>query len=397
MPDALSKTIPIWCAVLNRASWRRYASPVEGEDGFGLETPGWMIPPTEHDQIEARIGKFVETLLDSDLEVPRLGKPLRPVFVTPQTDVDTVQARVGQAEFTPIVLVSASRFVSDSAGLYPHATSHRDFIYVQGAGDDHENWARGLTPDVFWKHHDQLLACTKDELEALVDSVVAEEALLGSGKTGHWFTPLKSDNVIPAGAYPANARGADTEVGETGIFVGARPADHAFSSEDRKQYDLIIHFTSLPRPVADSPTKLAEALSALTLSSDSSTVMTLHMSPNKKGLSSIRTVFPAAIDRAYTTLASGIKSKLLICCQDAKDLSSSLAVAILASCFTDQRQLIIGEPTLTIHRAAISKDTTKRRLQWLVSANPRAAPSRAFLLRVNELLISPRHRPSPAT
>ncbi|TKY87144.1 hypothetical protein EX895_003821 [Sporisorium graminicola] len=417
MPDALSKTIPVWCAVLNEASRRKYSCPEES-DGFALETPRWMIPPTEHDQIESRIEGFVNSLLDSDLEVPKLEKPLKPVFVTPQTHLDTLEADSlgsGQNPFTPILLVSASRFVSDSEGLGNNVSvdtkqSTADYIYVQGAGDDHENWARGLTPDVFWKHHHKLLASDKDQLEALVDSIVSQEAASDAGKNGHWFTPLRQlDSAQDAaeGGHIAstNAGGSDTEVGVTGVFIGSRAADHAFSSQNDEEYDLIIHFTGLSSPATGASTDLTESLSSLRLSSDSkptSKLMTLHLSPNKKGLSAIRTVFPPAIERAHKTLASippslTSRRKVLVCCQDGKDLSGSLVVAILASCFTDQRILILDEQLHADQKAQISKDTTKRRLQWLVSADPRAAPSRAFLLRVNELLISPRHRPSDNT
>lgn len=412
MPDALSKTIPVWCAVLNRASSRKYGCPEADREGFALKTPRWMIPPTEHDQIDAKMEGFVKSLLDSDLQVPKLEKPLKPVFITPQTNLDSIEAdsvRSSQGSFTPVVLVSASRFVSDSAGLGDNdfTNAHRpkaNFIYVQGAGDDHENWARGLTPDMFWKHHNELLACDKEQIEALVDSIVAKEALSGGGKNGHWFTPLaashSADGLAEVGdARSASASGADTEVGSSGVLIGSRAADHVFSIPEKEQYDLIIHFTSISPPSPAASTDLTESLSSLNLSSDckpSSKVLTLHMSPNKKGLSAIRTVFPSAIERAHKTLTTA-GSKILICCQEGKDLSGSLVVAVLASCFTDQRQLIVDEPSLANHKAQISKDATTRRLQWLVSANPRAAPSRAFLLRINELLISPRHRPSNYT
>lgn len=390
MPDALSKTIPIWCAVLNGASRRKYGCP----QGAQLETPSWMIPPTEHDQIEARIEGFITSLLESDLEVPRLEKPLKPVFITPQTDLDSLPslADASTGETVPIVLVSASKFVSDSAAATEDAGGEaKEYVYVQGAGDDHENWARGLTPDVFWKHQADLLACEKDRLEAMVDRLVATEA---GGQSGHWFTPLACSGSAGEGL----GKGEDVQVAETGVFVGTRPADHPFSDDERATYDLIIHFTTLPPP-ADTP--LSDELSSLRLSdsSPSAAVYPIRMAPNKKGLSAIRTAFPPAMRLAHSILAAppSSSSKVLLCCQDGKDLSGSLAVALLADCFTDERRLITSPQELEAHRERISKDTTRRRLQWLVSANPRAAPSRAFLLRVNELLLSHRHRPTPHT
>ncbi|SNX83131.1 related to RIT1 - initiator tRNA phosphoribosyl-transferase [Melanopsichium pennsylvanicum] len=402
MPDALSKTIPIWCTVLNKASRRKYGVP--SDEGSALVTPEWMIPPTEHDQIEARIDGFVDSLLNSDLQVPKLDKVLKPMFITPQTDLNTLPISFGTGEFTPIVLVSASRFVSDSADLTDGDLKEggneggQGFVYVQGAGDDHENWARGLTPDIFWEHRAELLACRKDNLEALVDRLVAGQRLKG-GAGAHWFTPLGLQNC--RGEDSADGREYDTEVGETGICIGSRAADHPFTAEEKIRYNLIIHLTNIAPP-ADKG--LPGKLSSLKLI-DSTTrqqIYPVHMAPNKKGLSSIRTAFSPAIALAHSTLTAVSfpttqRQKVLVCCQDGKDLSGSLVVAILASCFTDKRELVYDKANLELHRQQLSKDTMRRRLQWLISANPRAAPSRAFLLRVNELLLSQQHRPLQQT
>lgn len=411
MPDALSKTIPVWCAVLNAASQRKYGVPTSESEAFGLHTPTWMIPPSEHDQIRARIDGFVTALLNSDLDVPRLDKPLQPIFVTPQNDMDMLPSSLANTtatEIVPIVLLSASRFISDSANLDSYTpggaeTDGNGFVYVQGAGDDHENWARGLTPDLFWQHSDALLACEKDLLEEAVDNLVKHHST-ASGSRAHWFTPRAAGSEPSDGADAANrlagtAQG-DVEVGNTGIFIGARTAEHDFSPDERALHNLIIHFTSLAPPAVSS--NLSSDLEALKISDSepSSNVYPLHMSPNKKGLLAIRTAFPPAIACAYRTLndpasAVGSRPKILVCCQDGKDLSGSLVVAILATCFTDTRQLITADEPKREHELALTKDTTRRRLQWLVSASPRAAPSRAFLLRVNELLLSHKHKPAP--
>jgi len=53
MPDALSKTVPIWCCVLNRAMF-----PEAGP--HPLYTPPQAVSPSEHSQIEKRIDGFVQ-------------------------------------------------------------------------------------------------------------------------------------------------------------------------------------------------------------------------------------------------------------------------------------------------------------------------------------------------
>ena len=77
-PDALSKTVPIWCAVLNRASHRTFGTP---SDPPPLQIPTDTVSLSEAAQIEARLDMWVHKFCASDLAVPCLEKPLCPVFV----------------------------------------------------------------------------------------------------------------------------------------------------------------------------------------------------------------------------------------------------------------------------------------------------------------------------
>lgn len=54
MPDAITKTIPIWCAVINRLLFAD--TPIAHE----FFTPNSIVGPSEHAQIEARLETFVE-------------------------------------------------------------------------------------------------------------------------------------------------------------------------------------------------------------------------------------------------------------------------------------------------------------------------------------------------
>lgn len=54
MPDALSKTIPIWCAIINRALFEHHAPAHE------LCTPNDVVGESEHAQIQARLDGFLE-------------------------------------------------------------------------------------------------------------------------------------------------------------------------------------------------------------------------------------------------------------------------------------------------------------------------------------------------
>jgi tRNA A64-2'-O-ribosylphosphate transferase len=91
------------------------------------------------------------TFQGSVLPLPELTKPLRPFFIHPAT---TFAPQIDPSPpFTPVVCVSASRWVNGDDGRgdpVPTATRLGDgwfaktvaFDYVPGAGDDDELWGR---------------------------------------------------------------------------------------------------------------------------------------------------------------------------------------------------------------------------------------------------------------
>lgn len=96
LPDALSKTVPIWCAVINEsvrirykkdtALWQRHSS---------LRTPPQTVSQSEHAQIAVRISGWAEDLLVSDLQ-PQSGLNLMQAiefllpFTRPPTSSSTI-------------------------------------------------------------------------------------------------------------------------------------------------------------------------------------------------------------------------------------------------------------------------------------------------------------------
>ena len=63
MPDALSKTVPIWCAVINRAIAMKFPSKVPPEWETDLFTPPASVSRQEHHQIEKRINEWAGGLV----------------------------------------------------------------------------------------------------------------------------------------------------------------------------------------------------------------------------------------------------------------------------------------------------------------------------------------------
>lgn len=188
MPDALSKTIPLWCCVLNRALFPDL--PASHHDLF---VPPAAVSASERAQMLARaVPEGVAALRRLRLDLAALraqvAKPLRPTWVCPPEeegfssydhyfsredgdDDDSDDDGTIFADFHPVVCCTASRRVPGGEELSAG-------YYVQGAGDDTENWAHGLTPPVFWAHADELLdpATPEAELPGLIQRLVAAAA-----------------------------------------------------------------------------------------------------------------------------------------------------------------------------------------------------------------------------
>lgn len=71
IPDALSKTVPIWCAVINRTMLIRYPFLKKGETEHGwdiaLYTPPSTVSRQEHHQIEQRLDDWAKDLAVSPI------------------------------------------------------------------------------------------------------------------------------------------------------------------------------------------------------------------------------------------------------------------------------------------------------------------------------------------
>ena len=155
MPDALSKTVPIWCAVFNRLLFPELPKT------HLLQTPRSAVGLSEHAQIEVRLGGFVEDLKALQLDTEHLRativKPLTPTWITPDFE-DT--SLFDKTKCNQIVCCTASRRVG--------GTEASENGYIQGAADDHEAWSQGLTPPLFWKHRDEILQMSETEVGQFV-------------------------------------------------------------------------------------------------------------------------------------------------------------------------------------------------------------------------------------
>ncbi|OJA19419.1 hypothetical protein AZE42_02264 [Rhizopogon vesiculosus] len=192
MPDALSKTVPIWCAVINRVVLK--TTPDVDADAWNtrLYTPPGVVSAQEHDQIEQRLDGWADDLAASFYVLPRLKYPLRPIWITPSTTVFPRFSAAHEQRFYPIICISASKQVLD--GVERRVTG---FAYIQGSGDDHELWSMGLTPTQFWKYKTDLLRANRPELPVLVQSLISstDTKTLGTLASSASFHPIPIHHV----------------------------------------------------------------------------------------------------------------------------------------------------------------------------------------------------------
>ncbi|KAK3717855.1 tRNA A64-2'-O-ribosylphosphate transferase [Vermiconidia calcicola] len=330
MPDALSKTVPIWTAVLNCLLFPDHPST------HSLRSPGDVVSPSEHAQIEQRLSRFVMELRDLDFDTDSLrqklrGHPMRVGWVTPDTDISALAANPANSNL--VVLCTASSRTSNRGADDPD--------YVQGAADDSESWAHGLDAAMFWSHSEQLLSTAEDDLPDVIEWLL--------------LVDQKAEKCI---RQPVLVRPT------TNIWI----ANNAAAEMRYPEFDVVISCSEMQSHA------LAEKMKHCYLH--------LACTTGKVGSRRLRQELPKLehfVEKVTPT------TRVLITCQTGKDLSVGVALAIICLFCTDD-----GTP----RPSECSKDATtrtktmiKHRLSWIMISMPDTAPSRATLQSVNALLL----------
>ncbi|MCJ1380676.1 hypothetical protein MMC17_003784 [Xylographa soralifera] len=337
MPDALSKTVPIWCTVMNRLLF-----PDEA-DSHELRTPPLVVGKSEHSQIEVRLDSFLENLKSLRLDVgglrAKLQKPLRVEWVTQASPSRNLPL---DPAYHSVICCTASRQEA-SSGTWTDG-------YIQGAGDDSEGWSAGLTPAAFWQNSSLLLSGSQEEgdiLELLTKSN-AQESML----------PTASQHTA---IYPGNSKWP--------LFIGRLEAVHTPSSTD---LDGII--TCDEHVIYTSP----EA----TNSARKPPVLYLESHTSKLGSRTLRNQLPRLKPFMEKIALQTEHPRLLFTCSTGRDLSVGVALTVLCLYFDDDG-MFVGAPS----PEPVTKDYIRRRLSWIIASKHDANPARATLQSVNAFLI----------
>ncbi|EGX94837.1 tRNA a64-2'-o-ribosylphosphate transferase [Cordyceps militaris CM01] len=338
MPDALSTTIPVWCAVLNRVLLPDH--PLSQ----ALFLPP-SLPPTTHAQVAALLPVFAASLEALALPLPRgvLSKPLRPLWITQDSALpppggagQPSPQRVVFDDYRPVICCTASRRVAGS--------EMDEGGYIQGAGDDTENWAHGLTPPVFWNNVHVLLDAAESALPALIRRLVEEDRAA----------------QVPVGSE-ARVRLAP------GIYVCPTASTMAPDAEGECHIQLLAS-TSPKESWVKGPR-----------------FMQVGLGHSKAGSRSLRLALPdiCAFARGYMDGApAGCEKKIVVSCDSGKDFSVGTALAL--SCLLLDDAGALREEGAQV---GFTKTAVKSRLGGFMMTFPAANPSRATLQSVNSFLM----------
>ena len=181
-PDALQRTIPIWCHVLNNIF--NILSTASSTSIITLKMPPW-INQSECQQInQLTNNKWIKKILSSNIinELKQIQNQyksiiyLEPFWIDRFTEIDQLSLEIKEKlkinkNMIPIILLTASRPLHSLEIIKKHQQTLKHicmieeinkftFEYIQGAGDDEEHWSYGITPNIFWNNYQQFLKCS---------------------------------------------------------------------------------------------------------------------------------------------------------------------------------------------------------------------------------------------
>ncbi|CAA2967730.1 tRNA A64-2 -O-ribosylphosphate transferase isoform X2 [Olea europaea subsp. europaea] len=389
-PDSMSKTIPIWTCVLNRAiSYHRarldeYAtlkneSNISDELTSNIEQDysGWdcslhlplWVSETEKAMIEARLEGWTKEFEASGADIASISlslrKPLRPLWISQKTVIWLNEVpEYDSWDFTPVILISAS---SPSSTFQKLSTSEFSWNYIAGAGDDEESWARSLSPNLFWKNVYDLISSGPDLCNQKVANIVEKDrvyrAQRGENAPQVSVRPSKClvstntlDVDIPslAGDEKSSDNYAISWLGSTNIAVGRTPL-----AADKFPADSIINCHKV------------------SLSMDSEACLHLPIVDSKFDRFSLLRNLPSALDFAKTNLRHG--KTLLVCCNNGEDISICVCLAIFTLLYTDAGHFDDGN---SFKETRLTKLELRKRLVFICKFAINARPSRGNLKQV---------------
>jgi tRNA A64-2'-O-ribosylphosphate transferase len=226
----------------------------------------------------------------------QLGKPIRIAWAN-RSYFHPTDLHKGDG-YNLLVLCSASRRVQGA--------EMSEGGYIQGAGDDAEGWAHGLTPPVFWEHRARLKGTAEEDLPAVIGELIASSGSGGQGK----------------GQGDA-ARIAPTK----NLFIGVSAGAGAGMMDEAGSYDLVIDCNANDTGEGEGE----EGGSKSTCKK-----LNLGCASGKLGSRDLRKSLDRVREFVAKEFAEDSSRSLLVTCENGKDLSAGTLLAIICLFYNDQ-------------------------------------------------------------
>lgn len=221
--------------------------------------------------------------------------------------------------------------------------------YIQGAGDDTENWAHGLTPLVFWNNRDRLMSSTEADLPEIIEALMDRQEASDASRRENLIKPTSC------------------------LFISSLSKR---STEGNIAQSCKINL--LPRTTSQetwqtSPDQLDIGLGASKLGG--------------RNLRASLPVISAFVENAIISKTINgdkkIEKHILIACESGNDFSIGVGLAI-ACLYFDNSGNVLDKGS---QRPKIDKAFIRSRLGWFSLSMPDANPSRTTLQSVNSFLM----------
>lgn len=254
--------------------------------------------------------------------------------MTPDSPLPDEQGPVFD-EYRPVICCAASRRVVGS--------EIDEGGYIQGAGDDTENWALGLTPVVFWANVEELLGAAEDELPELITRLVEEHKAEPKDEIPYKdLTPYISVCPLP---FPAGSTAPN-----------------------------VCHIALTPEVTSkESWVK-------------SKTNMVVGLGKSKTASRNLRLALPEICSFAEKFLISQVETdnhgRIVVACESGRDLSVGVALTLSCYLFDEKGGFRIPDQSVSFNKTFI-----RSRLGPIMTSYPDANPTRNTLQSVNSSLM----------
>ncbi|CCE82837.1 Piso0_002587 [Millerozyma farinosa CBS 7064] len=404
MPDALSKTIPIWCAVLN---YVMYESEGDADiiRGLGLNdndnlsifllsvkrnnwlrTSDEIISSSEKSQIIERIPRFAHELkkvgITKEVLVKHLGgdkRPIVPLFQYPHKPKSNDQLFAEEnarrcSKFYSVYCLTASikiesQFHRMVVGIRGNEAPDIQVAwnYVQGSADDHESWATSfnfkLDPSFWWNsvfyNDGQYNTKVVDSRTGYIHNDLTDEKLTEIINAIHYrFQDAHPNTMAPIDVTRVQYEGTDTKIW-FGQIKSALAASQLTEIYPRVKYLVVLsalHGVSVPEK-------------------SELTVIHLNVPSNKKGSRMLRDVSPSILSQ----LNQSSTDETMILCESGADISVGVVLLLLCTRFN------ASWTPREVKEDIPCKDLVKKHLTKL-SQIRRINPTRSTLQSVHSIL-----------